>query len=127
MIMHCPFIHTFSFPLWYNLLMVLSASLSFSLSLSLSLSLFLSRIVCAWHPTTKLLHTGTLFISGHHLLIPLLYMSDSMMRKPVRTSRRTSTNVAFIWNAMLSYQTSPILLYRLSYIGRVGNLFERYP
>ena len=70
-------------------------SLSHSLSLSLSLFLSLSRIFCAWHPSSKL-HPETLFISEHHLLILLLFLSSSMMRRPIRTSWRTSPNMAFI-------------------------------
>ena len=81
---------------WHSLLTVLFY-LSYSLSLSLSLSL--SRIVWTWHPSAKLLCPETLFISRHHLLILLLFMSSSMMRIPVSTSRRTSPNVAFIQNA----------------------------
>ena len=63
---------------------------------SLSLSLSLSRILYTWHPSAKLLHPETLFISEHHLLILLLFLSGSMMRRPIRTSRRTSPNMAFI-------------------------------
>ena len=81
---------------WYSLLTVLFC---FSPSLSLSLSLSLSRIVWAWHPSAKLLCPEILFILGHHLLILLLFMSSSMMRMPISTSRRTSPNVAFIRNA----------------------------
>ena len=85
---------------WYSLLTVLFyLSHSLSLSFSLSLSLSLSRIVWTWHPSAKLLCPETLFIPRHHLLILLLFMSSSMMRMPVSTSRRTSPNVAFIRNA----------------------------
>ena len=87
MLMHCSCIHTFSFS-------YLLCWLCFSLSLSLSLSL--SRILYTWHPSAKLLHPETLFISEHHLLILLLFLSGSMMRRPIRTSRRTSPNMAFI-------------------------------
>ena len=68
-----------------------------------------------------------LFLSGHHLLIPLLFLSSSVMIKSVRTFRRTSPNEAFIRNATLSYWTSPIPPYPLSFIVRVGNPFVGYP
>ena len=42
------------------------------------------------------LHLGTLFILGHLLLILLLFTFYSMMRRPVRTSWRTSPTVVFI-------------------------------
>ena len=91
-----------------------------------SASLSLSLIVYTWHPSLKLLRPETLFGPGHYLLISLLYMSSSKMRKLVRTSRRTSPNMAFIQNATLSYRNSPILLYPLSFIVEVGNLYVRY-
>ena len=95
-------------------------------SLSLSLSLSLSWIVCAWHPSANPLCPRTLFISRHHLLLILLpYMSGFVMRRPVRTSQRTSRNVAFIRNTTLSYQTSSILIYWLSFTGEDGNLYVR--
>ena len=90
------------------------------------LLLSLSLIVYTWHPSLKLLRPETLFGPGHYLLISLLYMSSSKMRKLVRTSRRTSPNMAFIQNATLSYRNSPILLYPLSFIVEVGNLYVRY-
>ena len=109
-----------------SFLLVLYVDWCFSISLSLSLSLSLSRIVCTWHPSAKLLCPRTLFILGHHRLIPLLFLSGSLMIKPVRNFQRTSPNVAFIRNTTLSYWTSSILLLRLSYIGGVRNLFMRY-
>ena len=93
-------------------------------SLSLSLSFF--RIVCAWHLSANSLHPRTFFVSRHLLLLILhLLMSGSVMIKPVRTFRRTFLNVAFIRNAMLSYWTSLILIYWLSYISGDGSLFVR--
>ena len=106
--------------IWYSLLMVF-------FYLSPSLSLFLSWIVYAWHPSAKLLHPRTLFVTGHHLLILLLFLSGSMMRRPVRTSGRTSPNVAFIRNVAWFYRIFPILLYPLSFIVGVRNLYVRYP
>ena len=107
----------FHFHIWYSMLIVL-----FYLSPPLSLS----RIVCAWHPSTKLLHLETLFVLGHHVMILLLFMSGSVMRRPIRTCRRTFANVAFIRNATWFYWIFLILLYPLSFIVRVGNLYVRY-
>ena len=120
MIMRYSCIRTFLFLPFGTICWLVLFCLSLSLSLSLSDSLRMD-------PSTKLLCLGTLFIPGHHHLIPFLFLSGSVMIKPVRTFRRTSPNVAFIQNATLSYQTSPILLFRLSYIGEVRNLFVRYP
>ena len=113
------FMHMYlSFPsFWYYMF--------FSAFLFVSLSIF--QIVCAWHPSAKLLHPRTVFVLGHYHLIPLLFLSGSMMIKPVTTFQRTSPNVAFTWNAMLLYRISLILLLWLSYTGRVRNLFVRYP
>ena len=118
MLMHYSCICTFSF-----LLLVLFVIGTF---LFASLSLPLSRTVCAWHLSANPLRLRTLFILGHLLLTLLHFMLGSVMRMPVRTSRRTSPNVAFIQNATLSYQTSPILLYPLSFTVRDGNLYVRY-
>ena len=99
------FIHShLFFP--YSSTLCLMVLLCFSLSLSLSL-----LVVCAWHPSAKLLCPRTHFIPRHHLLIPLLSMSGSMMRRPVRTSQITSPNMTFIRNSTLSYRTSLILLF----------------
>ena len=112
----------FSFFLYYCWLVLFC----FSLSLSLSLSLSFFRIVCAWHLSANSLHPRTFFVSRHLLLLILhLLMSGSVMIKPVRTFRRTFLNVAFIRNAMLSYWTSLILIYWLSYISGDGSLFVR--
>ena len=118
MIMHYSCIRTF-FSFSFVLYLLIGAFLFLSLSLSLSDSLRMA-------PNANLLHPKTLFVPGHHLLPSLLHsMSGSLMRRPVRTSRRTSPNVAFIRNAMLSYRTSPIALYPLSFTVGVGNLFVR--
>ena len=63
------------------------------LSLSLSLSL-LDRL--QWHLSANPFHLGTLFILGHLLLILLLFTFYSMMKRPIRTSWRTSPTVVFI-------------------------------
>ena len=122
MIMHFSYIRTILFFLF--ILLLIGTFLLLSLSLSLSLSLF--RIVCAWHPSANSLHPRTFFVSRHLLLLILhLLMSGSVMIKPVRTFRRTFLNVAFIRNATLSYWTSLILIYWLSYISGDGSLFVR--
>ena len=100
--------------------LVLYADWCFSACLSLS------RIVCIWHPSAKLLHPRTLFVMRHLLLTLLHFMSGSVMRRPVRTSRRTSPNVELILNATLSSQIFPILLYPLSFMVGDGNLCVRY-
>ena len=66
----------------------------------LSLSLSFLRSFALWHLNTNLLHSGTLFVPGHllllHLLTPLFLTYGSVMIKPVRTFRRTSHDKAFI-------------------------------
>ena len=93
--------------------------------LFVSLSLSLSWTICTWCLSVNPLRPKTLFILGHHLLILPHFLSGSMMRKLVKISRRTSPNVAFIRNATLSYRTSPIPLYPLSFIVGVKSLFAR--
>ena len=89
---------------------------------SLSLSLFL--IVCAWHPSTNPLRLETLFIAGHLLLLILLLLTfDSVIRRTVRTSRRTFLDMVFIRNARSFFLTSSILIYPLSFTVRVRNPF----
>ena len=110
-------IHTYiPFSFSYLVLSVDGAFLfvSLSLSLLLSLSLSLSHIACTWHPSPKLLHPGTLFMFG------------SIMRRPVRTSRRTFPNVVFIRNTMWFYRIFSILFYPLSFTVRDRNLYVRY-
>ena len=90
------------------------------------LSLSLSLIVCAWHLSANPLCPKTLFVPGHHLLLTLLhYMLGSVIWRLVRTSWRTSPNVAFIRNSTISYWTSQILIYWLSFTGGDGSLFVR--
>ena len=89
----------------------------------------LSRIDCAWHPSANLLWLGTLFVLGY-LLPPILPFSlftfGSMMRRPIKTSRRTFLNVAFIQSTMWFYQTFLILLFPMSLTLGDGDLFVRY-
>ena len=88
----------------------------FSVCHPLSLSFF--QLVALWHPNVSLLHPGTLFVLGHLLLLPLLIlpplMFGSMMRKPVRTSRRTFHDTTFIQNAKSFYRIFLILTFPLS-------------
>ena len=90
----------------------------FSLSLPLTL-------VASWHLSVSLLRPGTLFILGHLLLLlhltPLPFTSNSVLRRPNRTSLRTSHNVAFIRNAKSFCRTSLTLTYLLSPIAKVGS------
>ena len=73
-----------------------------------------------WHPNANLLRLGTLFVPGHPLLLILhLFLFDSVMRRPNRTSLTTFPNEAFILNAKSSCQTSSTLTFPLSSI--VGN------
>ena len=89
-----------------------------------------SWIDCVWHPGTNLLQSETLFFPSHHLLLILpfpLFTFDSVMRRPIRISRRTFLNMAFIQSAMWFYWTFSILLFSMSFTLRDGNLFVRYP
>ena len=86
-------------------------------------SLFLSlpfTLVASWHLSISLLLPGTLFVPGHFLLFlrltPLLLTSDSVMRKPNRTSLRTFHDKAFIQNTKSFCQTSLTLTCLLSSI-----------
>ena len=109
----CIFIHMYLqfFIFWYIFLLVL-----FLLSLSLPLSLFLS-LVTSWHPNANPLCPKILFVLGHLLpLTPLHLTFGSMMRRLVRTSRRTFLDEAFIRSAKSSYRIFSILTYPLSSI-----------
>ena len=118
MIMHFSCIHTIIFSLF-------GITVDWSFSVCFSLSLPLSRTVCAWHLSANSFRPGTLFVLGHLLLTLLHSMSSSVMIKPAKTFQRTSPNVGFIRNAMLSYQTSLIPLFPLSFIVGVRSLFVR--
>ena len=120
-------VHAFSYirTFIYLYSYILMCLVIFCVSLFLLLSFF--QLVISCHLNENPLRPRILFVLGHHLLILLLFTSGSMIRRPVRTSRKTSPNVAFIRNATLSYWTSPILLYWLSLIGGVGNLYVRCP
>ena len=88
------FMHTY--PIFSLFLVLCCDGVFLFVSLSISLSLSLFRIVCAWHQSINPLCLGTLFILGHLLLILLLFTSSSVIRRPIRTSRRTSPTIVFI-------------------------------
>ena len=96
---------------WYWSVLVL-----FCVSLSLSLFLSPSRLVALWHLNENPLRLKILFVLGHLPLILPPPMSNSMMRRPSRTSRRTFHDAAFIQNAKSFYQIFPILTFPLSSI-----------
>ena len=104
---------------WYFLWLVLYVCFS--------LSLPLSRTVYAWHLSANPLHLETLYIMRHLFLILLLFLSSFVIRRPVRTSQRTSLDVEFIRNAAWFYRSFPILLYPLSFTIGDGNLYMRFP
>ena len=92
----------------------------------LSVSFFpltlLFTLVHQWHQNVSVLHPGTLFVLGHHLLLilpPLLF--GSVMRMPERTSRRNFLDEVFIRNVESSCRTSPTLTYPLSFTVEVGS------
>ena len=117
-------VHAFFMHMYYSFLLLILILFGTSLRLSLSLSLSLFQMVCAWHPSAKLLRPRTLFILGH--LLPLTlppFTFNSMMIKPVRTFRKTFLDVAFIWNARSFFWTSPILIYPLSFTVGVRSSF----
>ena len=77
----------------------------------------------SWHQNVSLLRPETLFVLGLLLLllILLLHMSNSVMRRPKWTSLRTSLDKVFIWNAKSFCRTSPTLTYPLSFTVGVGS------
>ena len=106
MLMHISCIHTFYFPfLGYTLWWYFSACFS--------LSIFLSLIICTWHPSANPLRLRTLFILGHLLLILIHFTFGFVIRRPKKTSWRTSPNVVFIRRAAWFYRIFPILFYAL--------------
>ena len=116
----CSCIRSF-FSIYFDIFELLGTFLivfSLSLSLSLSLSVYVSLLL--WHPNVNLLCPETLFVPGHLLLlILLLSLSGSVMRRPKRTSLRTFPDEAFIQNAKSFCQTSLTLTFLLS--STVGN------
>ena len=96
----------------------------FSDCLSLPVSLFLT-LVASWHLNVNPFCPGTLFVSGHLLLLlhltPLHLTYGSMIRRPSWTSRRTFYDKAFIRNAKSFCQIFLTLTYPLSSTVRVGS------
>ena len=75
-----------------------------------------------WHLNVNLLRPETLFVLGHPLLLILhLFLSGSVMRRPNRTSLRTSLDEVFIRNAKSFCRTSSTLTYPLSFTIGVGS------
>ena len=112
------FMHTYHFVLY-----LIEFDLCWYFSSCPSLSLSLSLLVALWHLNVNLLRPGTLFILGHLFLILLFLTFSSMMRRLVRTSRRTFSDTTFIWNAKSFYRTFPILTFLLSSIVKVRSHF----
>ena len=113
------FMHSYAYVLFIQYILIYLNCLglfwlpSLSLSLSLSLSVYVSLLL--WHPNVNLLCPETLFVPGHLLLlILLLSLSGSVMRRPKRTSLRTFPDEAFIQNAKSFCQTSLTLTFLLS-------------
>ena len=91
------------------------------LFLPLSLS-FVWVNLLLWHLNVNLLRPETLFVLGHPLLLILhLFLSGSVMRRPNRTSLRTSLDEVFILNAKSFCRTSSTLTYPLSFTIGVGS------
>ena len=112
----CIFMHTYLNSLYSYILNCIGTFLIVSFSFSLSFF----WLVVSWHLNENLLHPRTLFISGIPLpLTPFPLTSGSMMRRPNRTSLRTSLDEAFIRNAKSFCRTSPTLTYPLSSIVKV--------
>ena len=80
-----------------------------SLFLSLSLSL---QLACSMAPKRKSTPSRNPLLLSLSILLLLTF--GSVMRKPIRTSRRTFHNAAFIWNDKSSSQIFLILTFPLS-------------
>ena len=107
-------------------ILILILLVLFWLFFSLPLSLFL-MLVASWHINKNSFRLGTLFTSGHLLLLllltPLLLTYGSVMRRTNQNSRKTFHDVAFIRNVKSFYQTFLILTYPLSSTVGVGSHF----
>ena len=113
MFMHFSCIRTFIY-LYFDIDLCWCFSVCVCVCVSLSLSL--SQLVALWHLNENPLRLKILFVLGHLPLILPPPMSNSMMRRPSRTSRRTFHDAAFIQNAKSFYQIFPILTFPLSSI-----------
>ena len=115
----CIAMHTYFLFINIDIFLLLRTFLIFSFFLSLS---FVCVSLLPWHSNASLLYPETLFVSGHPLLLVLLpFTSNSMMRRPKRTSLRTFLDEAFIQNAKSFCRTSLTLTYPLSFTIRVGS------
>ena len=118
----CIFMHTY---LTFSIFLYIDCDWCFYACLFLPPPLFLSllfMLVASWHLNENLLRPGTLFVSGHPLLLTLLpHTSGFVMRRPNRISLRASLDKAFIWNAKSFCRTSPTLTYSLSFTVGVGS------
>ena len=116
---HAFFMHTFfSYLLWTYVSLC-----SFFLS-------FLNRTSLLVPKQKNPLRLETLvMVPSHPLLLFLLFhlISGFVMKRPRRTSLRTSRNVAFIRNAKLFYRILPTLLSLKSFKLGIGNLYLRNP
>ena len=93
--------------------------------------LSVSNRTSLWHPNRRNpLRLGTfIMVLSHPFLLFLLFhlTSDSVMKRPRRTSLRTSKAVVFIRNTRLFYQILPTLLYQKSFELKIVNLYLRDP
>ena len=109
----CILMHTYF--LFYTFWLFFCCLGLFWLSLSPSLSSVCVSLLLL-HPNTNLLHPRTLFVPGHPLFLILhLFLSGSIMRRPNRTSLRTSLDEVFVRNANSFCWTSSTLTYPLSF------------
>ena len=109
----CNFMHTY---LQVSIFLYVLCYWCFFDSLFLPLFLFFA-LVASWHRNANLLRPRTLCVLGLLLLLLLilpLLLFGSVMRRPVRTSRRNFLDEAFIRNTKLSCQISLTLTYPLS-------------
>ena len=113
------FMHFYAYVPFFSFFLILLLIRIFLL-LSLSLSV-LFWIVYAWHLSTNPLRPRTFFVLEHLLLLILLLFTFGSVL--IRTSWRTSPDMAFICNARFFFLTSSILIYPLSFTVGVGNPF----
>ena len=113
----CIPMHMYVYSIYFDIFLQLGTFQIVSFSISFS-SICISLLL--WHLNTNLLRPKTLFVLGHLLLlILLLSLSGSMIRRSNRTSLRTSLDEAFIRNAKSSCWTSLTMTFPLS--STIGN------
>ena len=114
------FMHTYQFCFYHFDIKLFGAFLFVSFS-----HFLFPLLVALWHLNRNLLRPENFFVLEHFLLLPLLillsFMFGSMMRRPIRTSKRTSHDEAFIRNAKLFYRIFPILTFPLSSTIGIGS------